>query len=213
MQNVWQTNIVTEKVKKIYERAKTTENCSFLEIPGMNQEIFTQVSPQVKSHDVKLQKYQKSILKTSVNLMQMLNTLVSISPGEPLSQVTLTSLKANTTDALAILSCANQNILQTHKDDIMPSLSKEFRQLRNNVPKDSKLLFGDDINQRIMSISKTSKSVVKYQSSSRHDDKYSRPSKSCNYYQNQPKNFKSFPKTSNIPFGKKNKGQYYPKKY
>ena len=55
MQNVWQTNIVAEKIKKIYERAKTPENCSFLEIPRMNQEIFTQVSPQVKSHDVKLQ--------------------------------------------------------------------------------------------------------------------------------------------------------------
>ena len=176
----------------------------------MNQEIFTQVSSQVKSHDIKLQKHQKSILKTSVNLMQMLNTLVSIKPGEPLSQATLMSL-ANTTDTLTILSYANQNIFQTRKDNIMPSLSKEFRELCNNVPKDSKLLFGDDINQRIMSITKTSKSVVKYQSSSRHDEKYSRPSKSYNYYQNQPKNFKSFPKTSSSPFGKKKKGQYYPK--
>ena len=31
MKNVCQTNIVTEKIKNIYERAKTTENCSFLE--------------------------------------------------------------------------------------------------------------------------------------------------------------------------------------
>ena len=95
----------------------------------------------------------------------------------------------------------------------MPSLSKEFRQLCNDVPKDSKLLFGDDINQCIMSISKTLKSVVKYQSSSRHDDKYSRPSKSYNYYQNQPKNFKSFPKTSSSPFGKKNKRNIIKKYY
>ena len=116
----------------------------------MNQEIFTQVSPQVKSHDIKLQKHQKFILKTSVNLMQMLNTLVSIKPGEPLSQATLMSL-ANTTDTLTIFSYANQNIFQTRKDHIMPSLGKEFRELRNNVPKDSKLLFGDDINQRITS--------------------------------------------------------------
>ena len=143
----------------------------------------------------------------------MLNTLLSIKPGEPLSQATFMSLKANTADASAILSYANQKILQTSKDDIMPSLSKEFRQLCINVPRDFKLLFGDDINQRIMSISKTSKSLVKYQSSSRHDDKYSRPSKSYNYYQNQPQNFKSFPKTLGNPFEKKNKGQYYPKKY
>ena len=73
----------------------------------MNQEIFTQASLQVKSHDVRLQKYQKSILETSVNLMRMLNTLVSIKPGEPFSQATLISLKANTINALAILSYAN----------------------------------------------------------------------------------------------------------
>ena len=56
-ENVWQTNIVTEKNKKIYEKTKTPENFSFLEIPRMNQEIFSQVSPQAKSHDAKLQKH------------------------------------------------------------------------------------------------------------------------------------------------------------
>ena len=99
MQNVWQTNIFTEKIKKIYERAKTPENWSFLEIFGMNKEIS------------KLQKYQKSVLKTSVHLMKMLNILVSIKPGESLSQATLMSLKANITDALAILIYANPSIL------------------------------------------------------------------------------------------------------
>ena len=101
--------------------------------------------------------------------MQMLNTLVSIKSVEPLSQATLLSLKANTSDALANLSYANHNILQTRKDDLMPSLSKESRQLRNNVPKDFKLLFGGDINQLIMRISKTLESVVKCQSSGRRD--------------------------------------------
>ena len=55
----------------------------------MNQEIFTRVSPKAKSPVVKLQKHQQSILKTSVNLMQMVNLLVSIIPGEPLNQATL----------------------------------------------------------------------------------------------------------------------------
>ena len=48
--------IVSEKIEKMYERVKAPENRSFLDIPRMNQEIFTQVSPQLKSHDVKLQK-------------------------------------------------------------------------------------------------------------------------------------------------------------
>ena len=54
----------------------------------------------------------------------MLNTLVSIKPGEPLTLATLLSLKTNTTDSLAILSHANQKILQTRKDNIVPSLSE-----------------------------------------------------------------------------------------
>ena len=42
--------------------------------------------------------------------MQLLSTLVSIKPGEPLRQATLLSLKANTTDVLPIFNHANPNI-------------------------------------------------------------------------------------------------------
>ena len=148
-----------QKKLKSYAKTKTYRNCSFQVISKMDQGIPLQVSPQAKSHVVKLQKNKKSILKTSVNLMQTLSTLVSIKSREPLSQATFMSLNF-------------QKFPKTRKDDIMSSLRKEFRQLRKNVPKDSKLLFGDDINQRIMSISKTSKSVVKYQSHSRHNKEY-----------------------------------------
>ena len=84
----------------------------------------------------------------------MLNALAGIKTGELLVQDTLMLLKSNTTDTLAILSYTNQNFLQACKDDIMPSRMKEFGQLRNNIPKDSKLLSGDDIKQCIMSILK-----------------------------------------------------------
>ena len=66
----------------------------------------------------------------------MRNTLVSIKPAQPLSLATLMSLKTNITGSLAILSHANQNILQIRRDNIMPSLSKVFKQLHNNVSKD-----------------------------------------------------------------------------
>lgn len=68
MQNVWQINIVSEKLLKNYERAKASKTCSSLDILRMNQDIFTQISPQAKAHIVKPQKNLKFILKT-VNLM------------------------------------------------------------------------------------------------------------------------------------------------
>ena len=52
----------------------------------MGLEIFTQVSSQEKSHNIKLQKEQKCIHKTSMNLGYMLNILVGIKVGEPLNQ-------------------------------------------------------------------------------------------------------------------------------
>ena len=67
-QNVWQINIVSEKLLKNYERAKASKTCSSLDILRMNQDIFTQISPQAKAHIVKPQKNLKFILKT-VNLM------------------------------------------------------------------------------------------------------------------------------------------------
>ena len=48
----------------------------------------------------------------------MLNCLVGIKPGEPLSQETLKLFKTNTTATLAILRYVNQNILNTSKDNI-----------------------------------------------------------------------------------------------
>ena len=118
----------------------------------------------------------------------MLNLLVCIKPVQILIQDTLMLLKANTTDTQAILSYTNHDFVQTNKDDIMPSLIKEFGKLHSNIPKGSKLLFSDDINQCIMSISKTSKSIVKYQSQKSYDEKYSKINEKCNYHQKPVKN-------------------------
>ena len=93
----------------------------------------------------------------------------------------------------------------------MPAISKEFRQLRSNVPNDSKLLFGDDIIQRIMSISKASKSVVKYQSQSRHHAKYSRPSKSYNYHQKPVQKIQILPENIKQSFWKEEQRAVLPK--
>ena len=138
----------------------------------------------------------------------MLNVLVCIKPVELHIQDTLMLLKANTTDTQAILSYTNHDFVQTNKDDIMPSPIKEFGKLHSNIHKGSKLLFCDVIDQCIMSILKTSKSIVKYQSQKRYDEKYSKINEKCNYHQNQSKTFKTFLKTLSRPFRKRNKSQY-----
>ena len=45
------------------------------------------------------------------------------------------------------------------RDDIVPYLAKEFKQLRNDVQKGSEHLFGDNVTERIASITKANKSL------------------------------------------------------
>ena len=52
-------------------------------------------------------------------------------------------------DALIVLSQSNQELLQQRRDGITKNLCREYETLKHNVPPDSKLFFGDDLNNRI----------------------------------------------------------------
>ena len=53
-----------------------------------------------------------------------------------------------------ILSHANGSITQTRRDNTMPCLSCDYKNLRSEVPKSSEYLLGDDLNQRLKPITK-----------------------------------------------------------
>ena len=74
-----------------------------------------------------------------------------------LSEELLVSLKESASEAFAILSHADSKMLQMRRDDIVPHLAKEFKQLRNDVQKGSEYLFGDNVNERIASITRVIK--------------------------------------------------------
>ena len=61
----------------------------------------------------------------------------------------INEIKQLASDALALLSQSNQELLQQRQDGITKNLSREYETLKHNVPPDSKLLFGDDLNNRI----------------------------------------------------------------
>ena len=71
-----------------------------------------------------------------------------------MSESLLVSLKQSASDAFAPLGTADSNLIQTRRDDIVPSLSGEYRQLRFNVEKGSPYLFGGNIDDRVHAIKK-----------------------------------------------------------
>ena len=86
----------------------------------MDSEIYYHISKPIKAHDVKLQKYQKNIVKASIAVVETLNSLISIKSNEKLFSQTLTEFKQKATDSLAILSKANNYINEMRRDNALP---------------------------------------------------------------------------------------------
>ena len=76
-------------------------------------------------------------VKAAVPLANMINELMKVKIDQPRSESLLVSLKQSASDAFALLGAADSNLLQTRREDIVPSLSGEYRQLRFSVEKGS----------------------------------------------------------------------------
>ena len=197
---VWNRQQSNEKINRILDKQLIPENCMFLQIPRVNPEMFASIPQQAKGHDVKLQRQQTMLVKAAVPITQLINKLMQIKVDQQMSEELLVSLKESASEAFAILSHADSKMLQMRRDDIVPHLAKEFKQLRNDVQKGSEYLFGDNVTERIASITRANKatraltacSTAKQSSSSN----WSKPNKRRpNYAESKgSKNLKSFPK-------------------
>lgn len=132
-------------------------NCEYLQVPRVNSEIYSTLPEYAKSKDVKRQKQKKFIVKAAVSVTGMLSYPMDIRPNDPLSKDVLTELERRAAETITLLGYANTNQIRSRRDDVALSLGRNFRQLRNDVPAEASLLFGDDIAKRLNAISKTSK--------------------------------------------------------
>ena len=179
LENVWNKSQPNEKIKRLTDKQLVPENCPLLQVSRVNNEIFSVLSQQGKGHDVKLQKQEMLLVKAAVPLANMINELMKVTIDQPMSESLLVSLK----QSFALLGAADSNLLQTRRDNIVPSLSREYRQLRFNVEKGSPYLFGGNIDDRVHTIRKSSLTSYTltnkqgYSGAKRRDDRYKAYSK------------------------------------
>ena len=140
IKKVWQSELSKDELKRHNEKYKISPNCLCLKVLMMDSEIYYHISKPSKAHDVKLQKHQKNIVKASTAVVGTLNT-IGIRSNEKLSSQVLTELKQKATDSLAMLSKTNSYISEMRRNDVLPQLDKDIRQIRVNIPKESKTLF------------------------------------------------------------------------
>ena len=166
-------------------------------------EIFSNIPAHTRSQDVKLQKMQKFLLKNAYPIVKILDSILT-SNNKP-DHMLINKIKKLASDALAVLSQSNQELLQQRRDGITKNLSREYKTLKHNVPPDSKLLFGDDLNNRIKLLQASNKAckVNITPNNSRYYQTYS-PNFSRNQENSNSKNFKGFSRriSTKTPFKK-----------
>ena len=99
------------------------ENRMFLQIPRVYPEIFASIPQQAKGHDVKSQRQQAMLLKAAVPITRLINKLMQIKVDQQMSEELPVSLKESASEAFAILSHADSQMLQMRRDDIVPHLT------------------------------------------------------------------------------------------
>ena len=78
IKKVWQSELSKDKLKRYHEKYKIPSNCLYSKLPMMDSEIYHHISKPSKTHDVKLQKHWKNIVKASTAVVEILNTLIGI---------------------------------------------------------------------------------------------------------------------------------------
>ena len=148
---IWKQKLSKEKIKDRLQKHHRLANCHQLIMNKVNPELFSSISKQGRSRDIKFQKLQNYNSKAAIPLIKQLNVMKNLKPREQLSEKTLKSIQTCASDSLGMLSCTNNSILQILRDTLAPELIPEYRQLKNEVQEGSKLLFGDDLKSRLSS--------------------------------------------------------------
>ena len=103
----------------------------------------------------------------------------------------INKIKELASDAIAVLSQSNQELLQPTRDGSRKHLRREYKTLKQNVLPDTKVSLGDDLNKRVGSLQASNQSckVNITSKNSRYYQTYN-----LNFSQNQinSKNFKGF---------------------
>ena len=155
--NVWKLKLSKEKIKERLDKHYRPENCEQLIMTKVNPELFLILPKHARSIDIKFQKLQTYNLKAAMPVAKQLDALKELKQGLIITKEQLRKLQSLATDTLVMMSCTNSKILQVRRDNLGPQLSSNYRQLKNEVPEGSKLLFGDDLSKRLTSIKATNK--------------------------------------------------------
>ena len=172
-----------EKLQDKMNKYHRPKNCENLTKVRVNQAVWDNLSPAVRSQDVKLQKVQTSLFKglcaLTSTVKKLLGKLSSIPSGNEILQ--------EATDAFALIANANLELNQRRRELMKPDLHNDYQHLcsSNSSVTITDQLFGNDLAKEVKELTEVNRVGKKFATSfgstqrSRYD---SRNTRSYNSY-------------------------------
>ena len=149
-----------EKIKEKLKKYPIPLNCSNLSVAKCNAEIWGTLPHAKKLQDISLQKNLNLISKAGGILANIGHHLLMWKAKET-GEMPLNSLVNLTTDAIALLGHASQELHQLRRDSNKHNLPSNLKGLAHNIPPASELLYGDDLSKRIQNMKATNTALLK----------------------------------------------------
>eukprot|EP00794_Sanderia_malayensis_P017098 gene17098-18818_t len=150
-----------ETLNKKLDKYKTPENLRESQFfPKVNPEIWANnLETESRTIDLNFQRFQKDLLKITAAQSMIANELLTYK-SQNASRPEINNIIIMATDTLALLGNLQQEMSQCRRDAMKHKLPSMYQQLVHNVPPGSKMLFRDDLNKRLQSMSTTNKALA-----------------------------------------------------
>ncbi|KXJ11628.1 hypothetical protein AC249_AIPGENE15209 [Exaiptasia diaphana] len=150
--------------EELINKLPTPGNCKRLDVVRVNTEIFNNVSKDVKTEDVMLQKAQKSLIKGITGVANVLTQFIRSEKDDktPTEMAGLMrKAMGSLSDSLSLLSDASHEIDLRRRNNFKTEMKADYRLLCSDQNPVKDLLFGTELSKSVKDLSEASKQSMK----------------------------------------------------
>ena len=122
-------------------------------IKRVNPEIWSPLNAAKRKADLRHANMQQALQKATFSIVTTCDKLLAVK-----SQIDTKEMVTDSIDAIALVGHVVSEISSIRREQLKPSLKAEYQTIcTNDVPRSSKLLFGDDLAKQIRDVKETSR--------------------------------------------------------
>ena len=142
-----------DKLQEKMNRIACPQNCEALTKVKVNQLIWDNLSANVRSQDLRMQKVQTSLIKGITGIVLATNKVHGCLDSIPEGRDLIQSLS----DSIAMLANANKQINMRRKEMIKPDLHDDYKHLCSSSIEPTSFLFGDELPKQVKDLTEVNR--------------------------------------------------------